>query len=320
MNDLTVAKSKLPAHLKNKAVSENAFGAAVSLGGFPVISIKGKVFHVQRGDERELISIPDDPDEPARSLELVIVGINNAKSKVFYEKGYTEGSTDAPTCYSNDGVAPAIDAEEKQAKKCAACPHNQWGSRITESGGKGKLCQDSMRLAVCPSGQLNDPMLLRVPATSLKTLGNYGTTLAKRAVAPEYVITKVGFDFDVSHPALTFKATKFVDEDQLAQIEECKAEEAETIGLILGTITAPMADTETVADAPVGNSNSSDDEDDDDDLFDDEEEVVEEKPKPKAKAKAKPKAKPKAKKEEPKEEALDFDDVDEALDSLDFDD
>lgn len=319
MNDIAVAKSKLPAHLKNKAVSENAFGAAVSLGGFPVISIKGKVFHIQRGDERELVAHPDDADEPARSIEVVIVGINNAKSKVFYDKGYVEGSTDAPTCYSNDGVAPAMDAEDKQAKKCATCPHNQWGSRITESGGKGKLCQDSMRLAVCPAGQLNDPMLLRVPATSLKTLGNYGTTLAKRAVAPEYVITKVGFDFDVSHPALTFKATKFVDEDQLAEIEDCKKDEAETIGLIIGTITAPMADTEAVADDVV-----EEPEDDDDDLFADEEDdevVVEEKPKKTRakKAPAKPKAKAKAKPAK-KEETLDFDDVDEALDSLDFDD
>lgn len=249
-NDMVaITASKLPAHLQGKVKSTNVFAAAVSAGGFPVVSIKGKVFHVQRGDERTLITKGED-GEPAASLEAVIVATNPNKSKVFYDSGYEEGSAAKPTCYSNDGVGPAADAEEPQSKKCATCPHNQWGSRITDNGGKGKACGDSMRLAIAPPDQLNDPMLLRVPAASLKTLGQYGGQLAKRGVEPHHVVTRIGFDYNVAHPALTFKAVRFVEEHELAEVESVLFEEDETIGQITGIAAAPsMPEAEAKADA-----------------------------------------------------------------------
>lgn len=241
-NIVSFESAKLPAYLKAKGAVANVFAAAVSAAGFPVISIKGKVFHIQRSDERTLVTKPDDPDEPAASIEVVVVGANPNKSKVFYAEGFQEGSAEKPTCYSNDGIAPATDAKEPQAKKCAICAHNQWGSRVTDNGSKGKACADHMRLAVAPAGQLNDPMLLRVPAASLKTLGQYGDLLAKRGVEPKYVVTKVGFDYSVAHPALTFKALRFVTEEELAEVEE--ASKLEIVGQITGTSTAPAEEHE----------------------------------------------------------------------------
>lgn len=292
------AASKLPAHLQGKVKTDNVFANAVSAGGFPVISIKGKVFHIQRGDEKILVTKGDE-GEPAASLEAIIVAVNPNKSKVYYDHGYEEGSVAKPTCYSNDGLAPAADAENPQAKSCAACPHNQWGSRITDNGGKGKACGDSMRLAIASPDQLNDPMLIRVPAASLKTLGQYGAQLAKRGVEPHHVLTKIGFDYNVAHPALTFKAMRFVEAEELAQIEVVLSEEEETISQITGTANpvtpevehkaaeaapAPKAATPKPAPAP--------------------EPEVEAAPEP---------AKPAAKVD-------DYDSIDEALDNLDFDD
>lgn len=300
-NDMVaITASKLPAHLQGKVKSTNVFAAAVSAGGFPVVSIKGKVFHVQRGDERTLITKGED-GEPAASLEAVIVAVNPNKSKVYYDQGYEEGSAAKPTCYSNDGLAPAADAEEPQAKKCATCPHNQWGSRITDNGGKGKACGDSMRLAIAPPDQLNDPMLLRVPAASLKTLGQYGAQLAKRGVEPHHVVTRIGFDYNVAHPALTFKAVRFVEEHELAEIEAVLLEEDETIGQITGTGAAPLLpEAEAKADA----------------------EPKREYPK-KAEAPKEPEPEVEAVKEAPAKKTSsveDYNDIDEALDNLDFDD
>ena len=247
-NDMIAIKaSSLPAHLRKKAKAVNVFAAAVSAGGYPVVSIKGKVFHVQRGDERQLVTKPGDDEEAAGSLEVVILSANPNKSKVYYDGGYTEGSTDKPVCYSNDGIAPAADAEDPQSKKCATCPHNQWGSRISDNGNKVKACTDSMRLAIAPAGQINDPMLIRVPAASLKTLGSYGSQLAKRGVGPEDVITKIGFDYSVAHPALTFKAVRFVDEAEAAEIEQVLADEKETIGNITGVCGGTATEAETRA-------------------------------------------------------------------------
>ena len=277
----------LPAHLKGKTKTTNLFAAAVAVGGFPVISIKGKVFHIQRGDERQLVTKVGTDDEPAASLEVVILSVNPNKSKVYYDSGFVEGSVAKPTCYSNNGTAPATDAEEPQSKKCNVCPHNQWGSRITDSGAKGKLCGDSMRLCVSAAGMLNDPMLLRVPAATLKTLGLYGSQLSKRGVEPQYVVTKVGFDYNVAHPALTFKAVRFVEEEELALIEETLVDEGDLIDQITGVTEKPSLSVEPVGEAT---------------------------PKP-TPTKAK---KPKPAKKEVKE--VKDDEVDEALDNLDFDD
>lgn len=298
-NDMVAfAASKLPAHLQGKVKTDNVFANAVSAGGFPVISIKGKVFHIQRGDEKILVTKGDE-GEPAASLEAIIVAVNPNKSKVYYDHGYEEGSVAKPTCYSNDGLAPAADAENPQAKSCAACPHNQWGSRITDNGGKGKACGDSMRLAIASPDQLNDPMLIRVPAASLKTLGQYGAQLAKRGVEPHHVLTKIGFDYNVAHPALTFKAMRFVEAEELAQIEVVLSEEEETISQITGTANpvTPEVEHKAAEAAPAPKAAAP---------------KPAPAPEPEVEAAPEP-AKPAAKVD-------DYDSIDEALDNLDFDD
>lgn len=318
-NDMVaISASKLPAHLQKNAKAQNPFAAAVSSGGYPVVSIKGKVFHVQRGDERQLVTKPGDDDEAAGSLEVVILATNPNKSKVYYSSGYEEGSSAKPDCYSNDGIAPAADAEDPQAKKCAACPHNQWGSRITDNGAKGKACADSMRLAIAPAGQLNDPMLLRVPAATLKVLGQYGSQLAKRGVEPKHVVTKIGFDYNVAHPALTFKATRFVEEAELAEVEQTLEDEGEMIGLITGTSGEPATETEVKADEPTKKATKSQKL----------KEVVEETEAAPKKADVKVEgdeqdntpAEASAAPEEDAKSVENYDNIDEALENLEFDD
>ena len=212
--------AKLPASIaKAFSISFDDFSTGQK-GGFPVISIKSKVFHIKRGDEKTLVTKPDGDGEPAASLEVIVLKTHPGVAKTYYSKGFSEGSVEKPDCYSNDGTAPAADAQSPQAKKCAACPHNQWGSKITEDGKKGKSCADVKRLAVAPAGQINDPMLLRVPAASLKTWDQYVDLLKKRGVPPPAVVTKVGFDYTVAHPALTFKPVGFIDEAMAVEVKE----------------------------------------------------------------------------------------------------
>lgn len=237
--------AKLPAHLSSLFQVER-LGSAPS-AGFSVISIKGKVFHKVQGDERELITKPGE-DEPASSIEVVIVARNPHRSKVFYATGYTEGSDAKPTCYSNNGVSPEDDAQEPQAKKCATCVHNQWGSRVSENGAKGKACADSQRLAVAPIGLINDPMLLRVPAASLKQLDQFGETLVKRGVPYQLVATKIGFDYSVAHPALTFKPIGLVDDATAQQIAEVA--KSEVVQQIIGVVSVPAEEAPAVEAKP----------------------------------------------------------------------
>lgn len=300
--------SNLPAFLKKVDVAAlNSDLTAHAGGGFPVISIKGKVFAVVRDGEREIQMNPKDPDSAATSLNVVLLKANKGTSKVFYIKGYDKDTSEGqkPDCYSNDGVEPAADAQNKQAKKCATCPHNQWGSRVSEKGAtKGKACADAVRMAVAPAGQINDAMLLRVPPASIKALGEYGQMLAKRGVGYNMVVTKVGFDLQAESPKLTFSAVGLLDDDGFAEVQEIAA--SDMVSNILGSSIAAAvaaeapAEPEEEAPAPVAKPKAA------------AKPAEEEAPAPVAKPKAAAKPAPKP--------AVVEDDMDLDLDGISFDD
>ena len=187
-------------------------------GGFPILSFKGKVWHTNEGGTRTLVT--NDKGDPILSLEVVILKANASLSKIYYKDGYEEGSVTKPDCYSHDAIIPALDAQDKQAEKCAICPLNAWGSRITDNGGKGKACSDSRRLAVAPAGDLERPMLLRVPAASLKALAKYSADLKRMGAPYNALVTKISFDHSVAHPSLTFTPLRWLDDNEAALVQD----------------------------------------------------------------------------------------------------
>lgn len=224
---------QLPAHLTGTATGADDLSGGLA-GGYAVVSIKGKRFSISEGGSREVVMRPDDPDEPASSLQVVIVKSNPHLSKVYYSGGYTEGSDEKPTCYSHNGIAPAGDAQSPQAKKCAVCPHNQWGSRVSDNGSKGKACSDSRRLAIVPVGELDRPMLIRIPAATLRELANYAGNLKRRNAPYQAVVTKLSFDNNVAHPKLNFKAVRWLDQKEWAKVQELMSNPV--IEQIVGTV------------------------------------------------------------------------------------
>jgi hypothetical protein len=237
----------LPAHLTQMfGESNNDLTNGLGTGGFPNISYKGKVWHVCDGDSKTLVTKPGE-DDPSSSLEVVILKANPHLSKVYYARGYEEGSSEKPTCYSNDGKGPAADAQEPQSKSCATCQHNQWGSRISENGSKGKNCSDSRRLAVAPAGDLAYPMLLRVPAGTLKELAAYADMLNRRKAPYQAVITKVAFDHSVAHQKFTFKAVRWLSEEEASTVAATLQQDV--IQQIVGLAASPHVD-EGLGDAP----------------------------------------------------------------------
>jgi len=209
---------KLPAHLAAFATEGNEFG--FSGVGYPTISLKGKVFHIVRGKEKTLVTKPGGDGEPAGSLEVVVLAAGPKKgyARTFYAGGFVEGSTDRPDCSALDGETPDADAPDKQSAKCAICPQNAKGSGATAQNPQAKACRSSKLLAVAPAGQLNDPMLLRVPGDSLMPLSEYGDFLAKRGVRSAAVVTKISFDYSVAHPKLSFKAIGGITPEMAAEV------------------------------------------------------------------------------------------------------
>lgn len=279
----------LPAHLANINVAElNSDLTAHAGGGFPVISIKGKVFAVVRDGDRKVLPNPKDPDSPATAIDVVLLKVNKGTSKVFYAKGYTEGSEGAkPDCFSSDGSKPDASIETPQSRTCATCKWNQWGSKIGENGGKGKACQDSVRMAIATPNLVNDPYLLRVPPASIRALGEYGQSLAKRGVTYTAVVTKIGFDMESPTPKLTFKPVGLLDEKTFNEVQTVAT--SDVVSQIIGTGTIAHA----IEDTPVAEPAAE----------------------PEAPKKAEKKAAPAP---APKAEEIEVDDLN--LDNLNFDD
>ena len=217
--------------------SNSDLSSGVGSGGYPTISYKGKVWTVVQGDNRDMITNED--GDPKGSIEVVILKSNPHLSKIFYSGGYEEGSSAKPTCYSNDSISPASDAQDPQSDKCAICPHNAWGSRITESGAKGKSCADSRRLAVAPINDLENPMLLRIPAGSLKDLVGYADMLSRRKAPYQSLVTKIGFDHSVAYQKFAFKALRWLNDDEADTVIEVMGRDL--VGKITGTDAAPLA-------------------------------------------------------------------------------
>ena len=214
------SQSNLPAYLTSDADLLDINKEVVRAAAFPVMSIKGMKFtHVQDG-VKKVLTKPDDPDEVAQSIGVVFLRAN-MHAKTFYAKKYSEGDSDGarPDCYSYDGVAPSANSASPQSKKCAICPHNQWGARVSETGeAKGKACQDNVRLAISTPDNMN-PTLLRVPPASIKGLKEMLKVVASRKVPYNAVVVKIGFDRESPSPKLTFKPVGLMDDAGYAQVK-----------------------------------------------------------------------------------------------------
>lgn len=235
-NIIAFESGNLPAYLKAVDVSTlNSDLTSHSGGGFPIISIKGKIFTVVRDGDRKVLPNPKDPESPATAIDVVVIKANKGTSKVFYAGGYSEGGDQKkPDCFSNTGDRPDPSVKSPQSKSCATCTHNQWGSRTGENGGKGKACQDSVRIAIAAPGMLNDPMLLRVPPASIRALGEFGQACAKRGLPYNAVVTKLGFDMESPTPKLVFKPVGMLDDKGFSQAQEVAA--GDTVANILGKV------------------------------------------------------------------------------------
>lgn len=228
------AAAGLPAHLQQHVTQEafDEFAGGVT-SAFPVISYRGRTWRIRKGGEEQVYL--NDQQEAIQSIEVVMLKSNPVPSKVHYGDKYTEGDQSPPRCWSANGVKPDDGVTNPIHPTCASCPKNVWGSKITDEGKKARACSDVRRVAVSFMHQLEeftagtrkkddvDVLLLRIPPATLNPLKDYAEKVLKpKGVPPYVVITKIGFDTDVSYPKLSFKALRFLSEPEIGVVMELR--------------------------------------------------------------------------------------------------
>jgi hypothetical protein len=220
--DITISRDfGMPSKVFGGPVGDDELGAGIS-AGLAVMSYKGKVWKVRhRGEEHTLMR--EDGDGPRNSIDVVVVRAAPNLSKIWYEKGYEEGSTAPPDCWSSNGMNPDAGSPKRQSPTCATCPRNQRGSRITPSGKPGKECQDSKRLAIVPLDDIDNeihdgPMLLRVPAASLGELKKFSDAMRSRGFQYYAFGMRISFDPNEAYPKFMFRAVRALTDDEAKKI------------------------------------------------------------------------------------------------------
>lgn len=243
--------NNLPAHLRAAPEeTTNEFGAGIGSGGLgvPVLSIRGKEFRF-RSEGQEFST-------GERTLDVILLASRPHVSKRWFGQSYESGSTVAPACASTDGVRPDS-GEDRQADKCSTCPRNQFGSKITPSGKKGKECNDYKRLIVLPviDGVLQEqPVVLDLPWTSLKKsrddktdtmfLHEFTGALVRHGIRVPAVVTTLKFT-SAEYPQVGFSMARPATEDEWDLIQSVR--ESDTVQDLLSeeAVEAPGPITET---------------------------------------------------------------------------
>ena len=122
-------------------------------------------------------------------------------------------------CHSDDGVAPAANTTTPQAKKCAICVHNAWGSKITPNGKRGKRCREFNQLSLIQPDFLQNLSLV-VPATSLRALKDYEKSVTSRGEELSNVVTKIDVMESDNRTLLTFRITRFLQAGELDELKK----------------------------------------------------------------------------------------------------
>jgi hypothetical protein len=213
MSDITLfSGNNVPDHIRNRQIDDVTASLAGG-GGSKRISIRGKVFRLMDGGQQ--IAVNED-----RAMNVVVVNAAPHVSRTFYEGTYEEGKNVPPDCWSADGISPASNAQNPQAASCADCPQNIKGS----GQGDSRACRFSQRLAIVLENDISgDVYQLTLPSQSIfgKPEGDrmpmqaYAKYLKAQRTSITAVVTEAKFDINSSTPRLTFKAIRWLNEEEL---------------------------------------------------------------------------------------------------------
>ncbi len=144
---------------------------------FPQIKIlhSAALFETPRGDKEE-------------AIEGVMIEILPARA---WWEPKADQERVPPDCSSRTWLQPDSEAPKHQAKTCAECKWNVWGSAVDPTGAatRGKACRMRKRIFLQQEGH-EIPYVLSVPPMSLKALRKYLVDLSDRGIQKNRCVTE----------------------------------------------------------------------------------------------------------------------------------
>jgi len=194
-------------------------------------------------------------DEELRGNQACVIVLDSVFENTMYEGKFNPDEATAPLCYAfgrdKDEMAPhesmQLDAYFKpQHETCQGCKWNEWGSADT---GRGKACQNRVRLALIPAGyyqpkkgsrdmdlelfadpkhfQTADVAFIKLPVTSVELWGKYVRSVAAASNRPPHgVVTRMFLEPHAKFQYQVHFETIELVSNELASIVMARHEEA----------------------------------------------------------------------------------------------
>jgi len=170
-------------------------------------------------------------DVPGGRMNVIVLG--DCFLHAYYAgKIYDPEDIQPPVCYALseflEDMAPHAECQEAQSSTCAECEHNQFGSAAT---GRGKSCQDVVRIAVISANDAEDGDTVRtaeivqakIPVTSVKNWAAYVKGLDGRP--PWSVVTEIAALPEKNYYRLEFKLVETIDDNDILTALEARTGE-----------------------------------------------------------------------------------------------
>ena len=223
----------LPAHLRGLELDATTKALMGGGGNGKRISIRGGVFRMIVGGKE--VAQNDD-----RSMNVILVRSAEKTSRSYYAGSYTEGQNSAPTCWSNDGIAPDSTSKAPQSTNCQNCQQNIKGS----GQGDSRACRFNQRVAVALENNLTgDVYQLTLPGQSIFGTGEngkmplqqYAKFLGGHGIPITAVVTEMRFDTASATPKLTFRAVRPLSVEEMADSKR-QGESSDAVNAVTMTV------------------------------------------------------------------------------------
>lgn len=173
--------------------------------------------------------------------ELKCVVVDSVYLNAWYKKKYkTNQGGGIPQCFAlsaeQEGMKPHKNSTMKQAKICAKCPKNEWGSgnKGDKAGSKRgpKACRQGRKLAIMAYEDMGEKgdrdsvkeaavAILSMPPTTTRNWGTYVKDVRAKYGRPFWaVVTKITFDEDMDYPVLEFEAEEKLDKSRALVVKK----------------------------------------------------------------------------------------------------